>query len=286
MEWIVETVCEKSINPPTEYVCSHPSATTSSFSYESFSKPRINRNLADVQIANSHLPEQARDDCFRDSFLVAVTLLILFDDKPEDTSWFIYNMSTRDFIVERPRGFYNKNTHATEELVLLCPGNTYELVFEDNKGDGMCCSIPGTYSLQQDHDPSYLAHGGGDFGFTESSVFQVTGETGPTILTILIIFVFDENAHEIGWRLNHVPSNRLVDRARVGTYRQGEVVAVEEVIVDPGATYSLTVEDAGEDGLCCEPEPGTYLVALDNLILASGWGDFGSSETMEFTIPG
>ena len=292
MEWIKRTTCAVSSHPPSEFNCLSRLPKNSGGN----SRRLVDVSTGQTTSRSNHLPVDARDNCFNDDYLATVTLLILFDSFPEQTSWHIDNLSTNGVVIDRPSGFYRRGTHATEELIRLCSGDTYEFVIGDTAGDGMCCMIPGTYSLQQEGDPNYLVFGGAFFGYSSSSTFLVSGATRPPteapssaptsrFIPIMVIFVFDQNAHEIGWSLTEVSSNALVDEVSVGTYRPNELVAIEEVIVERGATYSFTVVDSGGNGLCCEPEPGTYLVALDNLILTNGWADFGASETSSFTIP-
>jgi hypothetical protein len=108
---------------------------------------------------------------------VNVTILILFDDFPDEIGWSITQNSTDEEIISVPIGTYPLLTEIGTETVSLIPGEWYEFTIEDFFGDGLTArgqAELGGYMILQDveGDTITLVMGGPDFGFNETTVFS------------------------------------------------------------------------------------------------------------------
>jgi hypothetical protein len=237
--------------------------------------------------------------------LQTVTVEIILDDFPIETGWLIQHVATSEIIVARPSGYYEESAMMKQkEDVLLAAGELYLFIIEDSNENGLCCGgeTPGSYKVSQ--GSAILVAGEGNFGKLAATPFEVLKSTsmaptsapgvgsagGPTpaisgTVDITIFIVFDIAAEEIGWKILDDSSNVVLAGEETGTYDRGAVLAQQKVAVKPGGTYTFVIEDTGGNGLCCTPEAGTYLVALETIILARGFGNFGSSEQWTFTVP-
>lgn len=101
-----------------------------------------------------------------------VTLTIVLDNYPEETSWQIRDGGT----VIASGGTYGSQPDGStvQEVITLADG-CYDFVINDSYGDGICCSYgSGSYSLTG--GGSTLASGGA-FGSSETTAFCVGGAT-------------------------------------------------------------------------------------------------------------
>ncbi|MEQ9466622.1 MAG: S8 family serine peptidase [Ekhidna sp.] len=101
-----------------------------------------------------------------------VTLTIVLDNYPEETSWQIRDGST----VLASGGTYGSQPDGSTvtEVISLATG-CYDFVINDSYGDGICCSYgSGSYSLT---DGSTTLATGGSFGSSETTSFCVGGAT-------------------------------------------------------------------------------------------------------------
>ena len=101
-----------------------------------------------------------------------VTLTIVLDNYPEETSWQILDGST----VLASGGTYGSQPDgSTVTEVISLPTGCYNFVINDAYGDGICCSYGnGSYSLT---DGSSTLASGGAFGSSETTSFCVGGAT-------------------------------------------------------------------------------------------------------------
>ncbi|WP_424961542.1 S8 family serine peptidase [Ekhidna sp.] len=101
-----------------------------------------------------------------------VTLTIVLDNYPEETSWEIRDGGT----VIASGGTYGSQPDGSTvtEVITLADG-CYDFVINDSYGDGICCSYGnGSYSLV---DGSTTLASGGAFGSSETTAFCVGGAT-------------------------------------------------------------------------------------------------------------
>ena len=104
-----------------------------------------------------------------------LTLTIVLDNYPEETSWEIRNSSNT---VVASGGTYGSQPDGSTvvENITLTDGN-YTFTINDSYGDGICCAYGnGSYSLS---DGSSVIASGGAFGASESTTFCTSGGTPP-----------------------------------------------------------------------------------------------------------
>ncbi len=108
---------------------------------------------------------------------VQVTLTILLDNFPQETSWEL----RQDNSVIAQGGTYGHlpdRSTVTEEFCLA--DGCYDLVFYDSYGDGICCTYgEGFYQLTQDSDGTVLAEGS-NFGSVNTTNFCLGAPNVPT----------------------------------------------------------------------------------------------------------
>lgn len=99
-----------------------------------------------------------------------VTLTIVLDNYPEETSWQILNGTT----ILAAGGTYGSQSDGSTVVENVClPDGCFDLVMNDTYGDGICCGYgSGSYVLRDDSDNSVLASGG-NFGSSETTNFCV-----------------------------------------------------------------------------------------------------------------
>ena len=100
----------------------------------------------------------------------ALTLNIVLDNYPEETSWEISD--TNGTVVASSGGTYaNYADGATVTENICLPDGCYTFTIFDVYGDGICCSYGnGSYTLIDDLSGSALANGG-SYGFSEATQF-------------------------------------------------------------------------------------------------------------------
>ncbi|MDC0304133.1 S8 family serine peptidase [Flavobacteriales bacterium] len=109
-----------------------------------------------------------------------VTLTIVLDNYPEETSWQVMDGST----VLASGGTYGSEPDGSTVVENIClPDGCFDFVINDAYGDGICCSYgSGSYILTADIDGATLASGG-SFASSETTNFCVTSSS-PLIASI------------------------------------------------------------------------------------------------------
>jgi hypothetical protein len=114
--------------------------------------------------------------------MVAVVVVIEFDDFPRETGWLIADADFDNIQRNAPYGTYPIGTRIIEEVVLLKPGKRYFFSIEDKFGNGLCCkdrkiakndefASVGQYAVLFNGET--IASGKGDFGFAEATFFRI-----------------------------------------------------------------------------------------------------------------
>ncbi|MCO6480426.1 MAG: T9SS type A sorting domain-containing protein [Phaeodactylibacter sp.] len=107
-----------------------------------------------------------------------VTLTIVLDNYPEETSWEIRNAGNSVVASGGTYGAFPDGSTVVENICL--PDGCYDFIIYDSYGDGICCAYgAGSYTLTDDSNGSTLASGGA-FGSSESTNFCVSGSAGPS----------------------------------------------------------------------------------------------------------
>jgi hypothetical protein len=171
-----------------------------------------------------------------------VTLTIVLDNYPEETSWQIKDGGT----VVASGGTYGSQPDGSTVVELTCLADgCYDFVIYDAYGDGICCAYgSGSYSLVDNSDDSTLASGGA-FTSSETTNFCVGGGSGP------ILGCTDPTAHNYN-------SNATQDDGSCETCSDG-VQNGTETGVDCGG------------GFCAPCSTGCNYVTIDNTDFESGW---------------
>lgn len=110
-----------------------------------------------------------------------VTLTIVLDNYPEETSWQILDGAT----VLAAGGTYASQPDGSTVVENIClPDGCFDFVINDAYGDGICCSYGnGSYVLRDDSDNSVLASGG-QFTSSQTTNFCVTS-SNPLVASIV-----------------------------------------------------------------------------------------------------
>lgn len=107
-----------------------------------------------------------------------VTLTIVLDNYPEETSWQILDGAT---VVASGGTYGSQPDGSTVQEVISLSAGCYDFVINDAYGDGICCSYGnGSYSLT---DGGTTLASGGAFGSSETTNFCVGGATTSYAIT-------------------------------------------------------------------------------------------------------
>jgi hypothetical protein len=117
IEWIRATACQISSDPPPEFQCQN--------------------------YANNPNPGNPGNGAAS----VPVTVVIQFDDFPEEIGWSISDRTTGISILEVPIGAYSRERSRVQETVFLPAGSTYFFTIDDSYGNGLCCNTAGTFMV-------------------------------------------------------------------------------------------------------------------------------------------
>lgn len=111
-----------------------------------------------------------------------VTLTIVLDNYPEETTWIIRNSGGTTVA---SGGAYGSQPDGSTVVEVACLADgCYDFVISDSYGDGICCAYGnGSYTLTDDSDGSTLASGG-NFGSSETTNFCVDSGGGPVTCDI------------------------------------------------------------------------------------------------------
>ena len=116
--------------------------------------------------------------CSDPAFCEDVTLTILLDNYPSETSW---NITNADNVAVASGSGYSGAGSTVTEVIALDPGD-YTFTIFDSFGDGICCAYgAGEYTLT-DASNNVLA-AGGEFASQDSTPFTISGDGGTTPTT-------------------------------------------------------------------------------------------------------
>jgi hypothetical protein len=206
---------------------------------------------------------------------IELTITLEFDNYASEASWDLTSESG-EIIAS---GF---GTTAGSETVSACAPNDacYTFTMNDSWGDG------GTAYSVADADGNVLASAGAaDYTTSISSNFCLgdtddgDGSDECAANEVTLSLVFDTWAVETGWTLVDGAGSEVAGGA-IGSYN-GLTEYSEAICLEDGC-YSLTILDDYGDGIGA---PGSYaLTDADGNVLASGGGNFGTSETTEVCV--
>jgi secreted trypsin-like serine protease len=206
---------------------------------------------------------------------VDVVVTIMFDEYPEETGFYIQDMSGTK-MVDFPPGTYAdlKNT-LMEEVVRLEIG-VYTFAIVDKHGDGLEGDNKYYNVRLKDggNRPALLT--GSDFKYEESHIFIVEGVRATYPLSI--VFTTDSQPQEFGLavkRLGLVGADALTASVPQGTYTTSTQSQTVSVMLVEGGLYRILFEDQGGNGIDSkitivigstnDPNSKTYTVAGNEL---------------------
>ena len=105
--------------------------------------------------------------------------------------------------------------------------------------------------------------------------------------TVLLLIEFDQFPEETRWEIADDATGNLVSQ-QSGVYSQVRS-ATEQIILKAGQSYTLTVLDTGNDGICCNFGAGQVYLFLGDTVdttmtLVYGDGTFSSSVSYSFVV--
>ncbi len=112
-----------------------------------------------------------------------------------------------------------------------------------------------------------------------------TGDSTVGCTEVQIEIQFDSYPKDTSWEIRNSVGEIVAERNSSfydSSENNNNLVIVTTGCL-PNGTYTFTINDNFNDGLCCKYGNGFYMVKLDNEIVVEG-GDFGSTESTEFTI--
>ncbi|MDX1477443.1 MAG: M12 family metallo-peptidase [Saprospiraceae bacterium] len=130
-------------------------------------------------------PNTANDDASSSfaSGTNALTLTIVLDNYPEETTWDVRDGSNNVIASGGPYGAFPDGSTVTENMCV--PNGCFDFTIYDSFGDGICCAYgSGSYTLTEDASGTTLASGG-SFGSSETTNFCVPVNTDPLDVTIV-----------------------------------------------------------------------------------------------------
>jgi hypothetical protein len=213
-------------------------------------------------------------------------LSIDFDNNPEETYWEVYSVNNPSTPLYSG-GLNGAYAGMTSIQIPIClnDGN-YVLSFFDTNNNGL---NGGSYRMYDLNGNTYAC--GSTFSNQDISMFT-TGVSNNSSQVELSIR-FDNYPEETAWELydsslNVIESGgftagTITGFAALGFADQGIFKTV--FCLTPGS-YTFVIYDAYGDGMYTSASvQGNYSVKLGETVLASGQGDFGTSQATTFTIP-
>lgn len=217
---------------------------------------------------------------------VATQVNLTTDNYGTETSWSITNGSGTE--VASGNG-YSSNQTVSEDLCL--DADTYTFTINDSYGDGICCSYGnGSYSVLVD---GVEVASGGQFTSSEATDFTVAdnsggstgggstgGGTGGSCATTagVLSLTTDNYGSETSWSITNSSGTEVASGNGYGNNQSYS----EDVCLDDDS-YTFTISDSYGDGICCSHGNGSYSLAIDGSVVASG-ASFTSNEATDFTV--
>ncbi|MEM6965933.1 MAG: S8 family serine peptidase [Bacteroidota bacterium] len=131
---------------------------------------------------NGQADENTNNDQSSSSFTSgsnALTLTIVLDNYPEETSWEVRDAADQVVVSGGTYGNFADGSTVTENLCFA--DGCFDFIIYDAYGDGICCGYGnGSYALVEDASGTELASGG-NFGSSETTNFCVPTTAGPIV---------------------------------------------------------------------------------------------------------
>jgi len=108
--------------------------------------------------------------------------------------------------------------------------------------------------------------------------------TGCALNAVTIKLILDEYGSETSWELEKNSNGQIV--ANGGPYQDGQNgKKVEKVLCIPDGCYTLFIDDAYGDGICCSYGDGSLeLIDKNGSVIGQSDGNFGSYDYIDFCV--
>jgi len=280
-DWIRETVCSHSLSAPESFDCGESSGS----------------NGTDTGFTP---PEDENDES--KSY---VTLEVSLDEKPEEFSWIVSNLSSQSsqLLATIPPGFYSGYTNYTfHHKLQVSPNQFYRISLRDTFGDG----LKGYAAVYRGGVPILSNLIMYEHYENKTDVKRVdhafyTGKDPPSYFTLAI--KFDKYPKDLWWKLESVTDSVILAQRPPGWYNDRfELMSIAEKIPVFGERpnqpeYRFTIGDSYPcdddptktcgDGICCNYGEGQFQLFAgdveDNNLLSNG-GDYGLSQSVLITL--
>lgn len=225
-----------------------------------------------------------------------ITLIILHDNFPTETSWFLASTDGRTLASQQANSVTMPGTIVTKTLKVNAGNFTFQI--NDNFGDGICCDNgEGSFEVVVNETTVFA---GGDFGSTTGGLqFSIdeqgtltriteykevggnsTDTEGPNEITVIV--QHDSFPSETSWVLAVTDGAALASQ-QAGSVSIPGVLITRSVNVGAG-NFTFSVNDGFGDGICCDNGAGSFELLVNGTPVFSG-GDFGpTTGDLRFSI--
>jgi len=246
----------------------------------------------------------------------SVTVNVLFDQYPQETSWEIKGTENNTLFSGGPYSSSSAGSLLSE--VICLPYDCYNFTVFDSGDDGICCDFGNGFYQIVDASGQLLLNGGNfesneidlDCDDNNAAVPAPAGaacddnnpltnhdEIGPDGCTCIGVIVdencphqlqlglqFDLFPYENAWEIQDVAGNTVAEHGYYLDTPQRTFLI--EALCLPSGCYTLIMKDDFGDGMCCNFQGGYYnLTDAEGTVLAQG-DSFGTEEITNFCIAG
>lgn len=218
-------------------------------------------------------------------------LTVKTDNYATETGFKLKGDDNHVYMTKDPDVNFSSNTEYNFDPVCI-PAQGYEFTITDSYGDGICCAY-GQGFYRYTVDDTDISYQGGEFTNEEKTNFDVQlsppvsdsddtpsqspVSSGPCDHLFKMTVQIDNNGGQTSYQLRDDDDTVVFDKSDLSS---GSTVE-EEACLNEGKKYTYTITD--EDGICCSSGSGSYVLSLNNELLAGG-GEFESHEKVTFRV--
>jgi len=206
-----------------------------------------------------------------------LTLTLRTDNAPSQKSWEVRNSD--GFLIGSGDEYTSSNTEYVE-TVALCVIETYIFTMMDSASN----SSGGDGGFKLELDSTVLREFGEMTGSSESTEIEVGCLPDQEMVTLDLLT--DNYPGETTWELKNTNSDAGTSMYTGGPYSDSGKLHSEIMCANKGESYDFTLYDSYGDGICCSYGTGSYTVKRGEETVKESNGQFLSSETTSFTVPG
>jgi len=276
-EWIAEHVCKLSLYPPADFDCTPRSASV---------EPDLSGELVNATVTTS-----------------------LQQTTESHTGWILQSPNDDGVLVTyayMPIGSYTGDAFSTTTTIQVPNNRAYTFTLFDsygNGGSGVLILVNGVEILST--APSLAFTFSVSFEITIGTIPSASPTTSPAPTTSLapsaaptttppiatLMIQFDSFPEETGWIMQVYDQAQgdyeTLQQVYPGTYSKNMTSITQEIRLlsqtTSPMTYKFTMTDNERDGVCCAVGEGSYVLMLNDRILAQG-GEFMWEESTVFVL--